>query len=656
MKFYALRPSTMLCAVLLLGILFAAPQNAFAQQSYGPTDFLIADFFGNRIAVYDQNLVFKGYLDTTITQAAGLDFLPNGNLVASSSALDQIRQYSSAGTMVSSFTDSRVGNPIDTKVGPPNLVYVGANTATSGVPEFTLSGTFVKSFGVGKQYTGVAVLPGGVLWAGGGTPGVIDVYSIATGLQTGTIPLDNGQGSAFSMFYSAATNTVLMGDITTSRVFERTTTGTFVRQFLPSVAGIPAGVTRGPGGDVFATSFFGGTITRWQANGTFVGATPVTPNTTAPVNIAWAGNVPASSVGTGQLLISEFRTQGIAPNDEFIELYNTTNAPIDLTNFRVEIEGGSTFIISSGSIPSKGHYLLANTDGYSLSAYAAPDFSYSGADQPANAGVRLSNFTGTIIDAVGFTSSSAAFKEGTGLAPVAALGQYSHFRSQVTTGLIQDSGNNSADFLLVSTDPVALGAGNLGGPGPQNTTSHIQKSLSEIVSRLIDQNVSATASPNRVRDASAYTDVQTPSSPTGTTGVFPVTVPNSAYTLGTLSIQRRFINNTGQSVSKLRFRVNDITTAPNVAAPIADVRLLTSNGVTRAPAVVPVGVVLRGLKLEQPPEQPFGGGYNSSVTVDLTTTPNGKLLPGEWVDVQFLLGVAKSGGYRFFIVVEAVQP
>jgi hypothetical protein len=76
--------------------------------------------------------------------------------------------------------------------------------------------------------------------------------------------------------------------------------------------------------------------------------------------------------------------------------------------------------------------------------------------------------------------------------------------------------------------------------------------------------------------------------------------------------------------------------------------------VTRAPGVVPPGVLLRGVKLEQPPVQQFGGGYNSTVTVDLSALPGGNLPAGQSVDVQFLLGVAQGGSFRFFIAVEAL--
>lgn len=365
----------------------------------------------------------------------------------------------------------------------------------------------------------------------------------------------------------------------------------------------------------------------------------------------------------GQLIISEFRLQGVTSDDEFFELYNNTDAPIDIFNYQLTVNEtlprSTSFALAATGpsvIPPRGHYLLTQLNGYSLNSYTAGDGFYSFPfDFTPDAGIKLTTQANVLLDKIGFTTSPAGSCEGACLTPVLATGQYSFVRNQ-TSGFPQDTDNNATDFMLVSTDPAATG-GNLGAPGPQSTQSHIVRNPStEILSRLIDPTKSSTAAPNRTRDTASYTDTLTPSSPTGTTGVFPASVPNGAYAAGTLSIQRRFVNNTGQPVTKLRFRAVDITTGPTVPGAIADVRLLTSNGVTRAPAVVPVGVLLRGLKLEQPPVQQFGGGYNSTVTVDLTTTPSGKLLSGEFVDVQFLLGLAQTGSFRFFVIVEAIQP
>jgi hypothetical protein len=126
-------------------------------------------------------------------------------------------------------------------------------------------------------------------------------------------------------------------------------------------------------------------------------------------------------------------------------------------------------------------------------------------------------------------------------------------------------------------------------------------------------------------------------------------VPNA---FGTLSIQRRFKNTTALPVTRLRFRVVDITTlgSPVASSPQADMRVLTSTGVVTNSQGQEV-VTVTGLTLETPPAQMNGGGLNSTLTVAL---PGGALAPGNTIDVQFLLGVQQQGNFRFLVNVEAL--
>jgi hypothetical protein len=131
-------------------------------------------------------------------------------------------------------------------------------------------------------------------------------------------------------------------------------------------------------------------------------------------------------------------------------------------------------------------------------------------------------------------------------------------------------------------------------------------------------------------------------------------VPNGDY--GTLKLRRKFTNTTGGIVTRLRFRVVDITTlnspgyAPNNGQ--ADLRLLTSAGGTVTPSspFVPGDVTVKGTTLETPPSQPLGGGLNSTVVVDLPQALNF----GESVTVELLVGVQQNGFFRFFVNVEAL--
>ncbi|HYO99382.1 MAG TPA: Calx-beta domain-containing protein [Pyrinomonadaceae bacterium] len=379
-------------------------------------------------------------------------------------------------------------------------------------------------------------------------------------------------------------------------------------------------------------------------------------------------------VAEGQLLISEFRFRGATYNanggvdgsrDEFIELYNNTDEPLTVST--TDGSAGWTVAALSGDgmsavplvtieagtvIPPRAHYLCANSDtpvnpatgGYSLGGYAAPDQLYL-PDIADNAGVAVfttatpANFSlGNRLDAAGFSGTQGAtaelFREGAGLAsPGANDGEYAFVR-KLLSGLPQDTDVNADDFFFVSTDGGLYGGvqSQLGAPAPENKpTSPVQRNAS-VKASLIDGTVSGTAPPNRVRSGQVQPGV-----------------PN-AY--GTLSIQRRFKNTLAVPITRLRFRVVDITTlnTPVVSSPQADLRVLSSTGVVTNSQGQEV-VTVTGLTLETPPAQPNGGGLNSSLTV---IPPGGQLAPGASIDVQFLLGVEQQGSFRFLVNVEAL--
>ncbi len=288
----------------------APPDKSLKLVNFGATDFIVASSYNNRIVVYDQNLVFRGNLDTSFDQVTGVDFLPNGNLVAAGHSPSRIKIYNSKGTIVSDFSNKITGEPSDVKASSASLLYVKMYSIPLSayiIAEFTIGGKFKRGFGEAK-YGGVAILPGGVLWAGNEFGKRIDVFSIATGVLSSTITLDNEQESATSMYYSPVTNTVLITDKSKGKVYERTTAGVFVRQFTvpPGNTTVLLGVTRGPSGDVFATDAAFGRVYRWSATNTYIGHTELT-GVYAPSNIVWAGNrkaTAASVTGSERVLSS----------------------------------------------------------------------------------------------------------------------------------------------------------------------------------------------------------------------------------------------------------------------------------------------------------------------------------------------------------------
>jgi hypothetical protein len=374
------------------------------------------------------------------------------------------------------------------------------------------------------------------------------------------------------------------------------------------------------------------------------------------------------------VIISEFRFAGPGGStDEFIELYNTTNASFDISGYQLLFSDNSPIVnipASTTPIPAHGHYLLANNasqsaapannrrlgrrnpsigvapadptvPNYSLTAVAGADQTYT-TDIAPNAGVAFQSTGANAfrLDSVGFTTTSpqAGFVEGTGLTPTFSAAEYSYARKIATTGFPQDTDNNVNDFWLVTTNTVAVSdtPAVLGAPGPENLVSPINRT-SQLKSSLLDGSVASTTSPNQVRDST----VGTPGSPTA---------------FGTLTLRRRFTNTTGTTVSKLRLRITNISTtnSPGAGTAQADVRMLTSIAETITVNNVPVDV--RMVTLEAPAVTPPGGGYNVSLLVDLSALPGGVLANGDNVAVNITLGVAKGGTYRLAYIVEAVTP
>ena len=383
----------------------------------------------------------------------------------------------------------------------------------------------------------------------------------------------------------------------------------------------------------------------------------------------------------GDVLISEFRLRGPnGANDEYVELYNNTDAPIsvnttdDSSGWALAASDGVTrFVIPNGTIlPAHGHFLGVNSDGYSLASYpsgndgvgpttATGDATYA-IEIPDNVGIALfrtsnaANFsTATRLDAAGSSAeANTLYKQGTGYPALTPLNiEYAFVRDtcgkggSITTfglcptgGLPQNTNNNAADFYFVDTSAASAGAGQrLGAPGPENLSSPIQRNA-EMLGLNLDGTVSSAALPNRARDFTSD--------------------PANNSTFGTLDIRRRIVNVTGSPVTRLRFRVVDVSTLPAPKG-IADLRPRTStdimvNGINDPNTCLgdaPCTVTVLGTTLEQPPSQPIGGGFNSSLSSDTITlaTP---LAHGDSINVHFLLGIQQTGSFKFYVNIEVL--
>jgi subtilisin-like proprotein convertase family protein len=370
---------------------------------------------------------------------------------------------------------------------------------------------------------------------------------------------------------------------------------------------------------------------------------------------------PPGSAPAAQLLISELRTSGpTSVDNDFVEIYNNSNAQFTIPAggyglFKTGAACSDTPVligtIPAGTpIPARGHFLFVGS-AYSLGSYAAGNQTLLSNIESDRSVALFSTATlanlasATKIDAVGFGTTGGnncdLLSEGSRVSDTGgSTSEYSVVR-HMETGFNQDTNNNASDFYVVSTTPgVAVGSTPqpvLGAPGPENLTSPLLRT-STVKSVLLDPAQPVSSPPNRVR-------TQRASCPS---------CDNTKSNAGTLEIRRTFVNNTGASVTRLRFRIVDVTTLNNrVPATDADLRALNATG--SFPVTVTGGgsVTVQSLTLEAPSDAVTnGGGMNSTLAAGtVTITP---LAPSDSINVNFLLGVQVSGNFRFFVIVEAL--
>ena len=398
----------------------------------------------------------------------------------------------------------------------------------------------------------------------------------------------------------------------------------------------------------------------------FFAALPVAQAQTLPPGVAQTTT--KTPTAARRVLISELRTGGPGgASDSFVELANVSSQPIELGGWslRIEAAGGafSVQIPAGVSLPAHGHFLLAGRQ-YSLAKTVAADLEI---ERAFSGGVQLRDAKNQLVDAVGPRRADAAFREGDGLddiafaekATAAGSAQFSCVRRFETSGL-RDSNDNARDFVVVSVNgKVGASVARLGAPGPENLSSP----------PLNFDNTPLLAKTNTKNGEKANPEK---TNLNGETVAPPVNVfhrptlrdreaTGAGKGVGTMTLRCRLVNITDRPITRLNFRIDGISNVPTAAlvdqnsALIADVRMLprpkneekdagaTNAGATNLNTSLKNEPKLWEASLDEPPAQPLGGGFNSSVSVQL---PKDGLAPGAAGDVDFVLGVERSGRYR----------
>ncbi|MDU4408116.1 MAG: lamin tail domain-containing protein, partial [Corynebacterium sp.] len=153
--------------------------------------------------------------------------------------------------------------------------------------------------------------------------------------------------------------------------------------------------------------------------------------------------------------------KGAAFTHDFIELYNPTDAPIDLSGYTVEYfsASGNTGgkVVLSGTIAPHGYYLVQGAAGNGAGdALPTPDAEGNLNMSGSKGSVQLADATGSPIDAIGY--GAASLKEGTAAAGL------SNAKSASRDAEGTDTDDNAADFT--SGAPTPTNTGNK-APSPQ---------------------------------------------------------------------------------------------------------------------------------------------------------------------------------------------
>ena len=169
----------------------------------------------------------------------------------------------------------------------------------------------------------------------------------------------------------------------------------------------------------------------------------------------------AAQSGTG-VVISEFRTRGpLGGNDEFVELFNTTASPVDISGWKIRGSNSSGTVGDRATVPAgttlgPGCFFLAtNTAASGYSGAVPGNLTYT-TGITDDGGLALTLGDNTILDQVGMSAGSL-FGEGTRLAVFGSTNSDRAYARTPTPGA--DTNDNAADFVMTSPS------------GPQNLAS-----------------------------------------------------------------------------------------------------------------------------------------------------------------------------------------
>ncbi len=178
-----------------------------------------------------------------------------------------------------------------------------------------------------------------------------------------------------------------------------------------------------------------------------------TPTLTSTSTRTSNPNITSTPSAPAHVVISEFRMRGPnGVNDEFVELFNPTGAPVNIGNWIVRQSSGCASVITNQFTIPANTILLA---GQHYLAAASINSSVTGADQvftpglADDGGIALINTSGLTVDQVGMCVSTF-YHEGMNLQPLLTDENRNYERLQGGATACFDTDNNAGDFRLIS--------------------------------------------------------------------------------------------------------------------------------------------------------------------------------------------------------------
>ncbi|MCC7510602.1 MAG: tandem-95 repeat protein [Planctomycetes bacterium] len=247
--------------------------------------YFVSGFGNDTIGVYDSGWNFLHFLDNSIFAPTGLVEGEAGRLIAMSFGASSVRTYARTGTIEGTFGTSGSGTDV---ARDPVSGWIVSSSTSGPLDVRTTAGVLVRTLGAGP-YNAVAVVPGGIVWAGGLGSNMIDRFDINTGSALPSFPVPAPLANGSTFYFDPSTNSVFVAQDTGNTIARMDLAGALISTLTtggPPVFGA-RGIDRGNGGEVLVTSFQTGLIHRWDSSGVYLGTVNVGANSPQPHGVRW---------------------------------------------------------------------------------------------------------------------------------------------------------------------------------------------------------------------------------------------------------------------------------------------------------------------------------------------------------------------------------